>query len=149
MLQHSAKTFPARYAEWALALITLSWGLVLLRSVDTFAISPSFAGLARIAPEWAWGFGCVAIGGIRLAALAINGLWVPSTYHLRAATSFMSIFIWFQITLGVVAATGFTSTAIAVYPWLLVLDFVCLYRVARDNALFQGSQRAGVHGAGH
>lgn len=145
VLQHTAKTFPARYSEWILAIILLSWGVVLAKPFDTFALSPTYVGLARIAPEHVWAIGCAIVGTARLIALAVNGLWVPSTFHLRALTSFVSIFFWFQITLGLLA-TGSNSTAIAVYPWLLLLDVICLYRVARDSALFH-SMRAEVRGA--
>lgn len=143
------KHFPTRASEWVLASILASWGLMLLRSEATFATSPSYIGLERIASENTWGWFCLAIGVSRLVALAINGHWVPSTYHLRSITSFVSCFFWFQISLGIMAS-HLASTGLAVYPWLMVLDIICTYRTARDLAIDRQIKAAegGLSGAG-
>jgi hypothetical protein len=133
MILHFSSTFPARTTEWMLACILTSWGLMLLRPETTFD-NLAYLGLARIAEEDTWGWLCTAAGGLRLVALAINGLWVPPTYHLRSLTSFLSCFFWLQITLGFMAS-GSASTGLAVYPWLLVAEVICTYRTARDYRL--------------
>jgi hypothetical protein len=141
MILHFSSTFPSRTAEWMLTCILLSWGLMLLRPEATFASSPAYGGLERVAAEETWGWLCFAAGSIRLVALAINGLWVPPTYHLRSLTSFLSCFFWLQITLGFMAS-GTASTGLCVYPWLLVAEIVTTYRTARDLRL---AQTSGTH----
>jgi hypothetical protein len=84
-----------------------------------------------VGDELTWGWACLLVGTVRLVALAVNGAWVPPTFHIRSVTSALSCFFWFSISLGM-AVTGAATTGLAVYPWLLVGDLVCLYRTARD-----------------
>lgn len=111
-----------------------SWGLMLLRPEDTFSLSQSYVGLARIANEDTWGMFCLGAGIMRILALGINGWWVPVTYHLRSLTAFLSCFVWAQISLGLAATTN-ASTGLAVYPWLMVADMACVLLAARDTKL--------------
>lgn len=139
MILHFTQTFPSRVSEWTLASILASWGLMLLRPEVTFATSPSYVGLERIAAEDTWGWFCLIAGVIRLMALTINGIWKP-TYHIRSALAFLSCFFWLQISLGFMAS-GNASTGLAVYPWLLMLDIYSTYRAARDYRIAQASER--------
>ena len=134
ILLHVKKHFPARATEWIVAAMLTTLGLIFLRPEPTFALSPSYVGLARLATESTWGWGCVIIGGIRIIALIINGAWVPSTYHLRSITAMLSCFVWFQLSLGLFASNT-ASAGLALFPWLVVLDIVSTYRVARDLRL--------------
>jgi hypothetical protein len=128
-----------RASEWVLACMMTSWGIVLAQPADTFSLLPIYAGLHRIAEEEVWSLVCLFIGMVRLIALAINGAMPEFTLAARTVTAFLSCFFWFQITLGVIAAgvAGTTNTAIAVYPWLAVLDVICVYRIAKDHARYK------------
>ncbi|MGQ4272495.1 hypothetical protein [Terrihabitans sp. B22-R8] len=123
-------TFIDRFAEWVLACILFSTGLMLLRPEETFAASPVYEGLARIATEEHWGLFCLVGGAIRLVALTINGAWMP-TYHFRSVAAFLSCFFWLQFSLGLFGS-GSTAIGVAVYPWLLLADIVCVYKIGRD-----------------
>lgn len=141
---HIRKHFGARTSEWILACILASWGLMLLRPENTFLDERVYLTLTRIASETVWGWMCLGCGLLRIAALIVNGSWVPSTYHLRSLTSILSCFFWFQITLGLMAS-GVASTGLAIYPWLLVLDVICCHRAAVD---LRFSQAAVKHATG-
>jgi hypothetical protein len=136
---HIGKHLPTRWPEWILASMLTSWGGILLRPENTFGSSPSYEGLARIASEQTWGWFCLGAGVIRLIALTVNGSWVPTTYHLRSLTAFLSCFFWLQITIGFMAS-GNASTGLAVYPWLLIADIACVYLSARDYRISRVSE---------
>lgn len=131
VLRHVGSTFQHRLAEWLLAAILLTWGVVLIRPEYSFDTSAAFMGLAAIAPERTWGWFCILTGLSRLFALVVNGVWTPPTYWLRSLTSGLSILFWFTVVFGIVV-NGLPSTGLAVYPWLLVAELFCLYRTARD-----------------
>ena len=139
--EHISATFLERLAEWTFAAVLFSWGLILMRPEQTFGISPSSAPLARIADESTWAFYCASVGGLRLLALFVNGWLLPHTYVLRIATSFLSVLAWLTISLGLMAS-GTANTGIAVYPWILIAEFVCLYRTGRDYARWRDLQAA-------
>jgi hypothetical protein len=138
---HVQATFIERLAEWLLALQLCSWGLILLRTEETFGLSRTMMPLSRIASEEAWGTYAALVGGIRVLALFINGWVLPHTYLFRIATSFASVICWLTITLGLFNA-GTASTALAIYPWCLMAELVCLYRVGRDYAHWRDIQAA-------
>jgi hypothetical protein len=138
---HLGATFLDRLAEWLLALQLLSWGLIVLRPEDTFSLSRSMMPLARIAPEHAWAVYATAVGVVRVGALFINGWVLPHTYLFRIVCSFLSVLAWLTITLGLFNA-GTASTALAMYPWCLMAELVCLYRVGRDFAHWRDIQAA-------
>jgi hypothetical protein len=130
MIVKLTKTFPIRVLEWLLAGIMLSWSIACWNLDATAWSQPTFSGLARIADHGTWAFIAFWIATIRLTALTINGAWRPSP-HLRAAGAFIACFMWLQITLGVLAAEV-SSTAIAVYPWLLLADIYNVFRASHD-----------------
>lgn len=131
LLLHVKKHFGARVSEWMLTGVMLSIGLILMRAEDTFSTSPAYIGMARIASEQTWAVACTIIGVLRLVALTINGLWVPTTYHLRSFASFISCFIWTQILVGVMIS-GIAGLGIAVFPWILIWDIITCHRTAVD-----------------
>lgn len=134
---HFGQTFHVRVAEWLLACILASWGLMLLRPEITFS-TPAYVGLERIFSEVVWGWLCFVCGGLRLTALAINGLWRPS-YFIRSITAFLSCFFWMQISLSFGGA-GNASTGLAVYPWLLVADIYNVYRATVDGRVAKAAE---------
>lgn len=141
IFQHLGETFPHRALEWVLAGVLTSWGLMLLRPEETFAISIVYDGLKVIASERVWGWACLVVGALRFVALFVNGAWVPPSYFLRTATSFASCFFWFTISFGLMV-TGTATTGLAVYPWLLIGECICIYRTARDARMAVVARRA-------
>jgi len=130
--------FPARRSEWVLACILVVWGWILLRPAEVFAGNPAWSQMAAIMSEQTWGRVAVTIGSFRLLALIINGTFAKTWYgrwspHVRALASFLSCFVWFQISFGLVASEAAT-TGLAVYPGLLLLDAMNIVSATRDAA---------------
>lgn len=128
-MSHNVLTFRLRLSEWLLAAIMTTWGVVLLLPEATFQTNPVYTGLARFAPENAWGLVALALGTLRLFALFVNGNWRRSP-HLRSTLAFLSCFVWFQIVIGLLQVRA--STGLAVYPWFFILDVYCVYRASSD-----------------
>lgn len=122
-----------RLSEWQMAFIMTAWGCILFSPSYRFDDVAVYEGLARIADESVWGVAAITVGCVRIAALAVNGLWRPS-YELRAMCAFGSIFVWFTIALGLLSAPRL-STAHAVYPILLIIEMANLYYAAIDGRM--------------
>ncbi|WP_143061937.1 hypothetical protein [Faunimonas pinastri] len=129
-----------RVAEWALGTILFNFGWILLLPAQTFD-GPSYAGMARVAPEGVWGLACLIVGAARLVALFINGTR-RRTPHVRAIMAFLSCFFWLQISLCFLQA-GTVPTGLAVYPVLLALDIFNLFRASSDARLSDEVARNG------
>ncbi|TCR60924.1 hypothetical protein [Bosea sp. BK604] len=130
--------FPARRSEWVLAGIMVVWGWILFGPDETFARSVSWAQMAALAGEGTWAVWAIATGVFRFAALIVNGTFHDTWYgrwspHVRMVASFLSCFLWLQITFGLLAAET-TTTGLAVYPGLLVLDLMNVVAAASDAA---------------
>jgi hypothetical protein len=133
-----AHHFPARRSEWVLAGILVVWGWLLTQPGETFASNPAWAQMSLWMSEDAWGRFAIAIGSFRLVALLVNGSFSGTWYgrwspHVRALASFMSCFLWFQISFGLWASDAAT-TGLAVYPGLLLLDAMNIIAASRDAA---------------
>lgn len=137
------KTFPMRIAEWLAAFVMANWGVMLLLNPGIMERSVSWANMLEMAPERCWGFAALGIGVVRLAALAINGAWRRSP-HLRSICAFLAVFLWLQITFALLT-NGVTTTAVAVYPWFLLLDVWNAGRAAGD-ARVSDDRAKGLHG---
>lgn len=130
---------PERVAEWALAIVLVRFGLILLAPGSSFETSPAFRVMAEMAREETWGWACLTIGSIRFMALVVNGTFWDTWYsryspHIRGFTAIASIFAWAQIVYGM-ASSGVNTTGLAVYPVLLVLDFWCVFHAFGDAKL--------------
>jgi len=128
--------FPARRSEWVLACILIAWGWILLKPAAAFAGNPAWSQMAAMMSEESWGRLAIAIGAFRLVALIINGTFARTWYgrwspHVRALASFLTCFLWFQISFGLLASDAAT-TGLAVYPGLFVLDVMNIVAAARD-----------------
>lgn len=123
------ETFHARASEWALALVLFNWALILFLNDDLFS-GASYVVLAGLASQTTWAWGCLAFSSVRLTVLAVNGAWRRSP-HMRAACAFLSCFVWFQITLGMMQS-GTWSTGMAVYPVLFFLDTFNVIRASGE-----------------
>lgn len=130
--------FPARRSEWVLAGMLVAWGLILLQPDPTFTNNPAWRLMLSWLSEPSWGWLAVSVGSFRLAALIINGTFARTWYgrwspHVRALASFLSCFVWFQISFGLWASDAAT-TGLAVYPGLLLLDAMNIVAAAKDAA---------------
>lgn len=123
------RAFPERAVEWGLGYIMVSWGLMVLLNPGIFSSSSAYNGWATMATEGTWGTVALSAGLIRLGALYVNGAHYR-TPAVRVGTSFVSMFIWFWIVIGLLV--GPPSTGLAVYPWLMVGDGFSVYRAAGD-----------------
>lgn len=125
--------FPIRVTDWLSAAMLVNFGLVLLSPANTFAASPAYAMMARVAPEEAWGLVSLFVGLIRIAALLVNGTfprfrWSP---HIRFVASMLSCFVWFQVAFGL-ELSGSVTTGLAVYRYLVVLEIYNVYLTASE-----------------
>jgi len=130
--------FPARRSEWVLAGIMAVWGCILIGPVEVFAQTKAWSQMAAIMPENAWGWFAISVGVFRLLALIVNGTFAGTWYgrwspHVRALASFLSCFLWFQISFGLWNSDAAT-TGLAVYPGLLVLDAMNIVAASKDAA---------------
>lgn len=124
--------FEARAIEWWNGFILLAWGAYVILHPGLFQgpTGPTWTGLLMIADQEVWGFSAFVIGSIRVVALFINGKW-GVTPLIRVLTSFMSVFVWFWIAVGLIKS-GIPNTGIVVYSWLMVADMYSAYRAASD-----------------
>ena len=123
-----------RATEWLSALALTSWGIVLLDDGETFRLA-SYRGLRLYADEGTWGAICLVVGLTGLVALAVNGRLPQGSPVLRAACSGFRVLFWGNIAFGFLyaaLATGLPSTALAIYPWLMLFDVIACHRAASD-----------------
>jgi hypothetical protein len=103
---------------------------------NIFSQSPAWGTLSAIAPETAWGATAITVGLFRLAALVINGSFQGTWYgrwspHVRGLASFLSCFLWMQLSWGLLNSP-FPTTGLSVYPGLLLLDLMNVVAAASD-----------------
>lgn len=130
----------ARRSEWACAAVITWWGVSLMAPGDTFALSPTYSGLARIATEPVWGAVCLALGLFRLAALTVNGTFQGTWYsryspHVRAITAYLTAMVYFLIVYGVLTNLGKVplSTGLGAYAALAFLDVSNALGTAKES----------------
>lgn len=135
------KHFEARIPEWFNAFMLMAWGsfLVLVPDIFTGPTSIVFSGMSDFARQEIWGFGAFVVGTIRTVALFINGRW-GLTPFVRLATSFLSVFVWFWVCVGLYR-TGLPQTGMIVYPGLMALDMYSAFRAASDAYESEASRR--------
>lgn len=127
------KHFPPKASEYATTTILLLWCLIMSLSTGQ---SPIYAGMGN-QKLWVVVFGGLSV--FRLLVLYINGNLRHSP-HLRAVLALLTCFAWFQLTLTFLSAE-FISTALAVYPVLLALDFYNGYRIAVEARITDESYK--------
>lgn len=121
-------TFPTRANEWFMGFAMAGIGFVFLMNGGLFAAYPGpLGGLARFADQETWSGICLAAGLARLAALMINGLWWRSPL-VRCIAAFVSCFIWWQLSAGLVANIGIASVFM---PLCFVFDAYNAIRCGR------------------
>lgn len=129
--------FPARLPEWWMSAVLLVWGLYVMTHPHIFtdpATRDLFSGMAAMTgyldPARVWGGSAVMIGGVRAVALFINGAYTR-TPMIRLCMSFLSAFIWTQVSIGFVNS-GVANTGVVVYASMVVLDIMSAYRATTD-----------------
>lgn len=124
--------FEARAIEWFNAFFLTAWGayLVLHPGLFTGPTSPVWTAHLVLADQEVWGLGAFAAGFIRVVALFINGRW-GLTPLIRVATSFLSVFVWFWVAVGLFLSE-FANTGIVVYTGLMLADMYSAFRAASD-----------------
>lgn len=129
----SWKHFQARFAEWFNAGIMTMWGVYVILHVGMFEhgpLSPLWTGLLAVATQQTWGMIALVTGLVRLAALYVNGR-VHATPSIRLAASFISAFLWTQISLGI-WNSGISNPALVLYPALILADIYSAFRAGAD-----------------
>lgn len=133
--------FPGRAVEWGEALIlsTVGWTLLIAQEPALFA-QPYFATMAQMADQRIWGYGCLAVGVLRVVFLFINGAMPRTSSYLRALGAFLSCFAWFSICYGL-ASNEVAGLGLSVFPWLLIGDMYSLHRASTDMRLADNLSR--------
>lgn len=123
--------FPVRAMDWWLSAMLLTWGVAVFSIDPKVWDLPIYSGL-KILPwsQWEWGVAATALGLIRIVALIVNGAVRPSP-HVRAVGAFLTVFIWLQVSLGMLFSES-ASLAVAIYPWLMFADILNANRAATD-----------------
>lgn len=132
-----------RASEWALAVMIFNWGII-LNFVGPIFDRPIFADLAANISQESWSIVCMVLGGGRIIVLIINGAWRGSP-HLRGGLAFLSMFFWFEISLGLFK-TGIPTTGLAIYPVLFFLDLANVLRAADEAAIVDRTLKEEPHG---
>lgn len=121
--------------EWLSSVLMCAWALVLAFPGDSLA-GPSFSAFHRYGLTetiWACAFG--AMGGMRLAALYINGR-SPRTPYARMLCAFFGFLAWGQVAIlvyqGTAATLGVVSPGVAIYGILSGVELRSLYRASYD-----------------
>lgn len=131
--------WPARKMEWLMSGVLIAWGWYVLLHPGMFYAQGSaqmFSGLKAISdpvtsyPALAWGGAAFGVGLARAIALFVNGAWTR-TPLIRVAASFISMFIFTQIVIGL-WQSGVPNTGLVVYPWFVIADLLSAYRAAVD-----------------
>jgi hypothetical protein len=140
----SAHNFAIRVSDWFASFVMLSFGVVLIYCPWAFGESRWYGLLEQIANPLVWGVICGSVGLLRVGALTINGTfpafrWSP---HLRFAMAMLSCFVWFQVTLGLVAAHEATAV-FAMFPQLLVFDLYNVFLAASEAGAAERRYRNG------
>jgi hypothetical protein len=122
--------FPIRVTDWLVSAMLFSWGFALFAVDPHVWMLPTFSGLRFIASQGTWAAIATLLGVIRLVALFVNGA-VRRSPHLRGFCAFVSIFIWVQLSLGVLVS-DYVGPGVAIFPWLALADVLNVYRAAKD-----------------
>jgi hypothetical protein len=122
--------FKIRLTDWLLSAILLSWGMALFAVNPKVWLLPTFSGLSSIAGQFTWAVVATGLALARLGALFVNGA-VRRSPHLRLIGAFLSIFIWVQLSLGVLFG-DLVGPGIAIFPWLALADMLNVHRAAQD-----------------
>ncbi len=125
--------FRDRMVEWVLSSGLVALGAVFLLNADILN-GLGYEPLKALGTQIFWGLLCITIGGLRLGALTINGLWRP-TAHLRAIGAALGTTIWGSLLTVSILYVELFSPRSVMYTMLLVFEFISLWFSARDAKL--------------
>lgn len=133
--------FKIRLTDWLLSAILFSWGMALFAVNPQVWTLPPFSGLrAWESSQVVWASAATGIGAVRLALLFINGALRRSP-HLRAIGAFLSVFVWVQLSFGIMFG-DVIGPGIAIFPWLALTDVFNVYRAMGDARCSDDRARA-------
>jgi hypothetical protein len=142
--------FLTRWNEWGNAFAMLIIGVQFWRPETLFDL-PSYRILSQLGSENSWGTVLIVIGGIRLAALAINGTFAAFHLHLftplvRASLAFTGAGVSFALAagywLGLPGGVGFVLAAALMWS-----DIGLCLNIAREaGAADQRFRTNGIRG---
>jgi hypothetical protein len=133
--------FSIRLGEWLASFVLLSLAVLFFGAPGLFDTSPAyFATMRQFGSEPAWGLAFLLIGGIRLAALYVNGR-KRITPYIRMTLAFIACFVWFQIVMSLFVS-GVPGLGWAVFPWLMALDMFNVFRSSADAREVYDAKRA-------
>jgi hypothetical protein len=130
MLVSLHEHFKVRITDWLLSAILLSWGFALFAVNPQVWAMPTFSGLSSITTQMHWALATTTVALVRLTALFVNGA-VRRSPHLRGAGAFLSVFVWYQLSLGVLYG-DLVGPGVAIFPWLALADIFNVYCAMRD-----------------
>lgn len=139
LIQSLKQHFPARFPEWLMSGVMATWGAYVILHPQLFTAPTTAALLAGLAsmsdwtgytPAAVWGLCALVVGLFRAAALFVNGAYAR-TPIVRLIASFISAFIWTQITIGLMRIEV-PNTGLVVYGWLVIADVASAYRASLD-----------------
>lgn len=122
-----------RSVEWLLGSLMVAWGVGLLLPGNSMDI-PTYRHLGALAPESVWAAWSIAIGGLRLFALYVNGSHFR-TPLIRAICAVLGMIWW--IVLGFLLVRGVQQAALPAglmwYPVFIGFEGYSAFRSARDS----------------
>lgn len=137
--------FNIRLGEWLAATFLVSLAALFFGAPTMFNQSPKyFVGLNAFGSQVLWGCGLLFTGAVRIVALWINGR-KRVTPAIRMALAFFSCFVWWQITISLLAS-GVPGLGWAIFPWLLALDMYNVFRSSADAREVFDQKRAENNG---
>lgn len=142
MVVHFKDTFPFRVAEWFMAVVMITWAIVLFNP-DFDAgrhASFGFAAVFDFTRPHQLGYMLLTFGFVRFLALLINGLWWR-TPAIRLVMAFICNLFWVELTLSIITS-GKVTTGLAVYPWFVVLEVYSAFRAAYDLRVSRRTHKA-------
>jgi hypothetical protein len=142
LTQGASHNFSIRVSDWFASLVMTTFGLLLVYWTGAFDANRYFAVLEQFAPSYTWGLICTLIGFGRIVALAVNGAFPTFrwSWRLRFLMAMLSAFVWFQVTLGLIAAST-PTTALAVYPHLFLFDLYNVFLAASEAGIAERRYR--------
>jgi hypothetical protein len=152
MIVRFAPHLKLRLGEWLSSVILFSMGLVLfvfpnILNGRIFPLMRDFGSLGgEVNPSATWIVILFVFGGGHLIALYINGR-KPVTPYIRLIASFLSCFVWWQITVSLFLS-GVPALVWGVFPWLLVLEIYNVFQASADAREVFDTKRTSQNGLG-
>lgn len=137
--------FAIRLGEWLSSTILASLSVLLVVQPTVFDRTPDyFAPMTSLTSQSGWAIIFGVCGFVHMGALYVNGRR-PITPYIRMVLSFISCFVWWQVTISLYAS-GVPGLGWAVFPWLLALEMYNVFRSSADAREVFDTKRAARNG---